>query len=154
MNDPHSSKTFTLLALAGTLPFVAGAALLLAGINELVVIGSVVSMIASYGLGIISFITGIHWGTQLFRPGYETTNLYITSNVVFLLNWFAYLTLSPEWILIVQILTFLGLLFIDFGLMKRGALTMNYWKIRRTATTVACLSLSAAIVSMQMTFTG
>ena len=141
------SRTFTFLALLGAVPFAAGAVLPLVGINSIVLIGDVTHALAIYGLTILCFLTGIHWATQLYRPESTPFNLFIVSNVVFLVVLGAFLAAPLNTALGVQILAFIAVLVIDLKLQDAGLLSSPYMRIRYIATGVACISLLVAILA-------
>ena len=63
-----------------------------------------------YGAVIAAFISGIHWGIYLFKNSAQ--NLFIHSNVVTLLAWFAAVAMLPSSGFILMF-CFFYLLFID-----------------------------------------
>lgn len=81
------------LTYAGTLPFLG---VVLASLSGLDLMGfDPKHVILSYGAVIISFICGIHWGLYLYREA--PLNLFIHSNVVTLIAWFALLLGLSKW---------------------------------------------------------
>lgn len=144
MNDP---KLYTFLALLGAVPFAAGAALSLAGVASLPLVGDVGTATALYGLGIVCFLTGIHWATQLYLPTRSPFNLFIASNVVFLIVLGAFLAASIEVALAAQILGLLAILAIDVRLRRAELLSAGYLRVRYAATAIGGLSLLAVAVS-------
>jgi len=93
----ENNRLYTLLALAGTTPFVACALLPLIGIDTLPVLGALDVLASTYGLAIICFLAGAHWGTYLLSQSATPFNLFISGNVVFLAVWFAFI--GAEYIL-------------------------------------------------------
>lgn len=144
MND---SRTFTFLALLGAVPFAAGAVLPLVGVASIEPIGDITRALAIYGLTILCFLTGIHWATQLYRPESTPFNLFVVSNVVFLIVLGAFLAAPLNAAMGVQILAFIAVLAIDIKLQGAGLLASPYMRIRYIATGVACLSLLVAILT-------
>ena len=110
MND---SKTYSMLAMAGVTPFVACALLPLIGIESIEPFGALDRLAAVYGLAIVSFLTGIHWATQIYEPQQSPFNLLLASNVVFLFAWFAFVLGSLNVALGAQIVALLVLLGVD-----------------------------------------
>ena len=141
------SRTFTFLALLGAVPFAAGAVLPLVEVTSIVLIGDVTHALATYGLTILCFLTGIQWATQLYRPESTPFNLFIISNVVFLVVLAAYLAAPLNTALGVQVFAFIAVLVIDIRLQGTGLLSSPYMRIRYIATSVACLSLLVAILA-------
>jgi hypothetical protein len=141
----QDTRIYTALALAGTLPFIAGALLPLLGHDSLPYLGPTDQLVASYGLAIVSFIAGAHWGTYLAGHGAESRNLFIISNAIFLAVWFAYIGAGVKFAIGIQIIAFLTLLFIDLGLKTSGAISAAYFRVRSTATLIAVVSLLLVI---------
>ncbi len=129
------------LAFAGALPFVACALLPLFGTASIAPLGPLDAVAGSYGLGILSFIAGTHWAFQLLRRGDTPFDLFISSNVTFLLVWISWLIAPLNWALAIQALCFVSLLHIDRELSLRGVTSGHYFRIRSLATGAASLSL-------------
>ena len=137
----HIRRTYTSLTLAGTLPFVAGAALAFANIQDLPVLGATEALVISYGLAIVCFLTGTHWGMQIVAetraPGY----LLILSNLLFLVAWIGYLLLPAAGAALVLAGTFGILLLVDHRLLDYAVIERPYFQMRTLATIVAIVSL-------------
>ena len=129
------------LTLAGALPFVACALLPLLGINSISPLGRLDMVAAGYGFGILSFVAGTHWAFQLLRPSDTPFNLFIASNVLFLLVWAGWVIAPLNWALIIQSLAFIFLLHVDRRLAARGITSADYVRIRSFATGTAIVSL-------------
>ena len=84
-------KLYTLLTLVGTLPFTACALMLMSGTDSIAPLGSLDAVANSYGLAIICFLCGAHWGTYLSGQFAGSPNLFATSNAIFLAVWFAFI---------------------------------------------------------------
>ena len=138
---------FKALMLAGALPFVACALLPLFGVVSFGPIGSLHTVAGGYGFGILSFVAGTHWAFQLLRPSETPLNLFIASNVVFLVVWIGWVVAPLNWALILQALAFAFLLYVDRGLATRGITTIAYLRIRLIATGAAIVSLLAIVVT-------
>jgi hypothetical protein len=143
----QNTKSYALLTLAGTLPFVACAALLLAGIDWMPQIGRVDSVASSYGLAIVCFLTGTLWGSYLSGRYTGRLNLFILSNILFLATWFAFVGASLALAMGVQIIAFLVLLVIDHRLREGGVISAHYFRIRCVATVIAVFALMAILLS-------
>lgn len=139
------SKTYSVLAMAGVTPFVACALLPLVGIESIEPFGRLDRLAATYGLAIVSFLTGVHWATQVYEPQQSAFNLLIASNVVFLFVWFAFVLGSLDVALVAQLLSLLTLLGIDRWLYTTGLLTRHYLTVRTVATALASISLLVII---------
>jgi len=140
-------RLYSLLALAGTTPFVACALLPLSGIEAFAPFGPLDAVASSYGLAIVTFLAGAHWGTYLSEQGTLPFNLFITSNVVFLVAWFAYVAASLSWAIGTQVIAFLFLLFVDLRLMQTNVITVHYFRVRTVATTIALISLVTILLT-------
>ena len=139
-------RTYTGLTLAGTLPFLACALVPLAGYPTVAPFGDLDQLAAIYGLAILAFLTGIHWATQLYRPNVAPINLFVGSNVVFLVVLFAYLAADVAFAIAAQILAFLLLFLIDDRLHYVGLISGEYLRVRLVATGIACISLLVILV--------
>jgi hypothetical protein len=140
-------RIYTGLTLAGTLPFVACALVPLAGYPAVAPFGDLDRLAATYGLAILSFLTGIHWATQLYRPGVAPVNLFVASNVVFLVVLIAYVAAGLGYAIAAQILAFLLLFLIDDRLHYAGLIAGEYLRVRLVATAIACASLFVVLIA-------
>lgn len=137
------SNLYRILALAGTLPFIGSVVL---DVGRIDLLGEPARIASSYGLAIICFLCGAHWATYLYHRDQSPTNLFITSNVIVVLVWIAYLWLSMSIALIVQIVAFIYLLIIDHRLHRIDLITNHYFVTRAIPTVVAVLSLAILIL--------
>lgn len=142
----QDTKLYTALALAGTIPFVASAVLPLLGYPALPYLGSMDQLVASYGLAIVCFLAGVHWGTYLLGRSAGSLNLFVLSNVLFLAAWFAYIGGGVRIALGAQIIVFLALLWIDFRLQSAEVISAKYFRVRGLATLIAVISLLIVIM--------
>ncbi len=138
---------YSALMLAGALPFLACALLPVVGVDSFGRLGPLDELAAVYGLAILSFLTGIHWATQLYGQATLPINLFVGSNVVFLAVVIAYLASSLSWALATQLLAFPLLLAVDYQLLQRGLITQHYLGMRFIATALACFSLLFILTS-------
>jgi len=145
MND---KRIYSILAMAGVTPFVACAVLPLAGVDSIAPLGPLAQVAASYGLAIVSFLTGIHWATQLYDRQQTGFNLLIASNFIFVGVWLAYVIGSLEVALTAQLVALLVLLGIDRWLWSYGVITAHYYRTRGAATTLAALSLIGLLLTL------
>jgi hypothetical protein len=141
----ESRKLYPVLTYAGALPFVACALMPLFGMETLWNLGSYVHVAAAYGLAIVCFLCGAHWGTYLYNRAAAPDNLFVTSNVIVVACWFAFLMAAQAITLFVLILAFLCLLFIDYRLLRAGLLTGYYFRMRTIATVIAVASFAVII---------
>ncbi len=133
------------LALAGTLPFIACALLPFLGLSNIPGLGPTDVLASSYGLAIVCFIAGTHWGNNIVAQERAPLNLFLSSNLIFLLTWFAFIGGSASVAIATQITAFLALLFTDYRLKVTGMISNHYFQIRATATLVAVVSLSTLL---------
>lgn len=138
---------YTLLACAGALPFLAAALLPLVGINSVPFAGSLTAVAASYGLAIASFMAGTHWGLFLGAPKRSPVNLFLSSNAVVLLVWFAYLSGHMLLVLSVQMIAFALLLAVDLRLSRAGIIEPDYFRVRAIVTVMVLVSLGVVLVT-------
>lgn len=130
---------YKILAYCGAIPFIVFALLHLADIQQIKHLGTTTQLTISYGLLIVSFMCGIHWGIQLQRS--IKTNLFIISNVLTLSCWFIYL-MGPVFIIIITyILCFSALLYIDHQLKSSSMISGEYFKMRTIVTSIVIISL-------------
>jgi len=141
----QDTKLYTTLALAGTIPFIASALLPVLGHYSLPYLGPLDQLVASYGLAIVCFLAGAHWGTYLSGRYTGSLNLFVISNVIFLAVWFAYVGAGIETAIGVQIFAFLTLLFIDLRLSTSDVISATYFRVRTVATLIAVVSLLIVI---------
>ena len=144
MND---SRTYSSLAMAGVTPFIACALLPFMGVAALDPVGPLDYVAALYGLAIVSFLTGIHWATQIYELQKSPFNLLLASNIVFLGTWFAFVLGSLDAALAAQVLALLVLLGIDRWLHGSGLISKHYLNVRIVATSLAVVSLLAIILT-------
>ena len=132
---------YSLLALAGTVPFLACALLPLVGISQMEPVGRLDQVANSYGLAIVCFLTGIHWAVALLEPQRTPFNLLIGSNVVFLTTWFIFVLADLPWSLITQSVSLVVLLLIDWRLFRSGVIDRPYFQFRFVATAIGSMAL-------------
>ena len=141
----QNTKVYTALALAGTIPFIAGALLPLLGYDSLLYLGPLDQLVASYGLAIVCFLAGAHWGAYLSGRSADSLNLFVISNAIFLAVWFAYVGAGVKTAIGIQIVAFLVLLFIDLRLRASDVISATYFRVRTVATLIAVISLLIVI---------
>ena len=126
--------------VSGALPFIAGALLLVFGINALPLLGSVSGIVAAYTLVIVVFLTGIHWGQQL-SLGKTASGLFISSNIIAVAVWLCWLLLSQSLFLALMPLVLLMMLYIDRRMMRKGVISSEYYFYRLLISTLVIISL-------------
>ncbi len=140
-------RLYTILAFAGAMPFLASALLIVIGIEEIAPLGRLDAVASSYGLAIVSFLAGVHWATDLYGKRGTKPNLFVTSNVILLSVWFAYVLVSIPWQLLPQALALIVLVLIDRRLQQQEIISTDYLRTRLVATTLAVGSLGVIVVA-------
>lgn len=140
-------RLFAWLAFAGASPFAACALLPWFGIASLPILGPLDVLASAYGLAIIAFLAGTHWSFQLQDASRTPFNLFVSSNLVFLFAFFAFVIAGLRWALLAEVLAFVYLLYVDLRLHRAGITTVSYFRVRSIATSLACLSLLLIAVS-------
>ena len=113
-----TENQYKILAYLGAIPFIACAIIIWMGLMGLPFLGKTLSISTTYGLAIVSFLCGIHWGTYIYNKSKVPFNLFVTSNIITLVGWFTFVLGSPQFMIIVLVLSFLSLLFIDYKLLR------------------------------------
>jgi hypothetical protein len=132
----NTSPFLRILPYAGALPFIGCAALQLIGITELPLLGDPRTVASSYGLAIVSFMAGVHWG-QYLEGRHANVNLLITSNAVTLAAWFGFLLLPSPTFSLLLVLLFGSIYLID-GRIHRHS---DYLTTRRNVSLIVSASL-------------
>ena len=144
----ENPRVYAALAFVGASPFVFCAVLPWFGIASLPLLGPLDQLANIYGLAIITFLAGTHWSFQLQHASRTPFNLFITSNLVFLAVFFAFVIAELRWSLLAEVLAFLYLLYVDFRLRKADLTAAPYFRVRNIATSLACLSLLIIALSL------
>ena len=129
------------LAYAGTLPFVFCAGAPWFGLPVLPGMGPCTEIAAAYGVAIVSFMAGVHWGTYLYQSARIPLNLFITSNAITISVWLAYIVTPVAIALAVLLGAFLVLLSIDTRLAQLRLLSDDYMRMRRNVTAIVVFTL-------------
>ena len=140
---PHQQTWTKYLTYSGTLP------LIMCALAEHIYAPFDARFFATcYSSVIISFLSGIHWGIYLFFFEKCPRNLLLRSNATSLIAWISLLT-SPLFLgFLLQILCFLYLLWLDLELERAGVLPKWFYNVRRNATIIVVLLMSAIMVSL------
>ena len=137
-------RIYQALAFAGALPFVACAVGPFFDIAHIERIGALDYIAAVYGLAIVSFMSGAHWGTYLYRHAESPVNLFISSNVITVIAWLSILLVDIELALVGICLLFAYLLFIDYRLLKSNLIGSSYFRTRLVVTLIVICSLAVS----------
>lgn len=133
------SRWVPALTFAGVIPFTLPALLYLFGVSQLPLLGALQPIVGSYGLVILSFMAGVHWGQVIDKPRWHLW--LIISNVITLSGWFAFLSANATLLWCVLILGFIALLLVDQRLLTAAIITQVYWRLRMVVTTVVVLAM-------------
>ena len=137
-------KLYHYLAFAGTIPFILSPVALIYGVEKIVAIGTIADILMAYALTILSFMSGIYWGQYLAAPEQKLPfNLPILSNFLTLMGWGVYLALPLDISLILFVILFAILVFIDYILRREDVISQAYFKMRVFVTLIVCISLLA-----------
>jgi Protein of unknown function (DUF3429) len=136
--NPDQQKLATLLTYAGLLPLV------LALANQFLRVVPIDSLFwaASYAAVIASFICGIHWAVFLFFAERCPVNLLLSSNLICLLAWLALLLPRTSPALVILMLCFISLLFIDRRLQHDQLIPGWFHQLRQRASIGVILCLA------------
>ena len=132
---------YRILAYSGSAPFVACAILHILGHSQIPNIGTTLNVALVYGLLIVSFMSGIHWGVYLSHHEKISLNLFIISNVITLISWFVYLLGGVLFQVLALIAAFLCLLAIDLKLIDDDIIDIDYYNMRVGVTIIVVISL-------------
>lgn len=141
-------KLYNWLAYFGAMPFVACALLILVGFRDVNLIGDLVSVVNSYGLVIVVFMSGIHWGNYFSEKQINTINLLVTSNIIAILSWLAFLIFPATFTLLFYCVSFSILLLIDRKLLSNSVISKDYYEMRCVVTSIVVISLSLTFVKL------
>lgn len=149
LND-FMKKPSPYLTFAGTIPFIACAALITLGIDAVQALGATEHILAVYGLVIATFMAGAQWGNHLSLADDNAwaIKLPIVSNIIALALWLGFLTLSTTGFIWLLIVSFISLLLIDYGLYKAQIISANYFTVRKYVTLIVVFSLIMAAVQL------
>ena len=136
---------YPFLSYAGTLPFIFCATCLAQGIQIIPLIGYTEKVLTGYGLVIVSFLAGSHWGLHLVINKKSLIYLPLTSNVTVIIIWVSFFILQFKVLLCVFIFSLLILLGIDKKLYEDGIISYRYIKTRCSVSLIVILSLIISI---------
>ena len=138
------------LTFAGTLPFIACAIMITLGIDAVVALGTTVQILSTYGLVIASFMAGAHWGNHLGLADNHpwAVKLPVLSNIIALLLWLGFLSLSTTGFVWLLIIGFICLLLIDYGLYRADIIGNKYFSVRKYVTLIVVMSLFVAAIQI------
>jgi len=129
--------TAKLLTYLGIIPFLPALSTHIMSVDTLVLYNHAIQ---TYGAVIASFVAGIHWGLYLQQT--IPFNLFIHSNIVAILAWFAVLIAVPISSIILA-LCFIYMWVLDKRLAKLQLIQAWYMRMRSVASCVVVASLTA-----------
>ena len=145
MNDDKKKKKIKLtstLTYAGAIPFVLAAFCMYWDFERLPIIGDVQKIIDLYGLVIVVFIAGSHWGVSVNLFEKQRIFLMIISNLFTLIALVSYIWLISIPFQLSLIIILLMLLVIDYWLYFKGINSQNYVLTRLIVSIIVIISLS------------
>lgn len=136
------TKTFYYLIYAGTIPFILCSICFSAGIKSIYLLGSVDKILSAYGLVILSFLSGSHWGQHLYinRRIWGCT-LPVLSNIIAVLLCFSFLVLDFKKLVAIFVAAFIILLIIDHRLFQMHLISDHYFQTRCFVSAIVIVSL-------------
>ena len=145
MNDDAERKKIKLtstLTYAGAIPFVLAAFCMYWDFERLPIIGDVQKIIDLYGLVIVVFIAGSHWGVSVNLFEKQRIFLMIISNLFTLIALVSYIWLISIPFQLSLMIILLMLLVIDYWLYFKGINSQNYVLTRLIVSIIVIISLS------------
>lgn len=138
------------LTFAGTIPFILGAILISMGVDTFVGLGQTVHVLSIYGLVIASFMAGAHWGCHLSLSVQHrwAARLPVVSNVIALVLWLGFLSLSSAGFMWLLIAAFMAMLMVDYGLQRAQVIDEAYFKVRVSVILVVVTTLIVAALQL------
>ena len=142
------SRLYAWLAYLGVIPFLLASLMISFGYSNFISLTNLAYFLSSYSLVIVVFMAGIHWGQYISNEKARELSLLLTSNIITLIAWFAFLLASTIFALITYCLLFSILLAIDSKLAARRIISIHYFRTRLVVTCVVIFSLFLAILSL------
>ncbi len=139
---------YAVLTYLGAIPFVACALLLALGLTDFPYPGAAGEIVRAYGLVIVSFMAGVHWGQQIASKAETGVNLQLTSIAVALIAWGSHLMVGDAAFAMILMALFAALLAIDFTLYQRGVIDRRYFTVRCIVTAIVISSLGVVAASV------
>ena len=138
------------LTFAGTIPFVACAIFITLGVDAIRVLGTTEDVLCVYGLVIASFMAGAHWGNHLSLADDNpwAFKLPVFSNMIALVLWLGFLSLSTVGFLWLLVIGFIIMLIIDYALSQAQVISADYFKVRKYVTLLVVISLIVSVMQL------
>lgn len=144
---PDVTRHYSSYIAAGSLPFIGAAIAAAIGLDRFGPVSSITDAVVAYGLAIASFVAGTHWAVYLQYKASAPANLFVSSNVTVLAPWLAFVSASTRATIVVLVLTFLYLVFVDWRLRKSNLIESAYFRQRLAVTAVVCISLLTVLAT-------
>jgi hypothetical protein len=137
-------KIKNVLAYLGVIPFLSLSIFILNEykFND----GILISSIKSYGLVILSFLSGVYWGQHLSLKEKFSIFLALASNFIILLSWFSYLFLKDKYFILFLIISFSSLIIIERYIFLHKVISEDYFLLRFRVTMIVVLILTLLLV--------
>ena len=136
------TKAFYYLTYAGVIPFILCAICFSANIKSIYLLGSVDKILSAYGLVILSFLSGSHWGQHLhINRRIWVYALPVFSNIIAVLLCFSFLVLSFKTLVAIFVAAFIILLIIDHRLFQMHLISDHYFQTRCFVSAIVIISL-------------
>ena len=144
------TKPSPYLTFAGTIPFIACAVLITVGIDSIRFLGATADVLVAYGIVIATFMAGAQWGNHLSLADNHSwaVKLPIFSNVIALAVWLGFLVLSTTAFIWLLIVSFIGLLVIDYGIYHAQIISADYFSVRKYVTFIVVIALMVSVVQL------
>ena len=139
--DFKKLKLVSVLTYAGSLPFIIASILMYWDLERFSLFGDVEKIINLYGLIIVVFIAGSHWGLSFQLSRNHQIFLKILSNFLTLLIFTAYVWFTNIPFQIWLILTLFILLGLDYWLYFKGINSQEYVLMRLIVSIIVIISL-------------
>jgi hypothetical protein len=136
------TRDFYYLTYAGAIPFILCTVCFSANIKSVYLLGSVEKILSTYGLVILSFLSGSHWGQHLqINRRMWVYALPILSNIIVVFLCFSFLVLSFKTQITMFVVAFIVLLIIDHRLFQMSLISDHYFQTRCFVSVIVIISL-------------
>ncbi len=147
----QQKQIYTGLMVIGCIPFIIAAIGPYYGVSELPIFGNLQTVIAYYGLAIVSFMAGIQWGISLIikikeQPDHTSkmclNRMMLASKAFVIIPWFTVCTMGVSVTYYFSLaVVFVLMVLTDYRLMSRQILSPHYYQLRLVTTAIVVISL-------------
>ena len=135
-------KTYSYLIYIGSIPFILCAVYFIADLHDMPLLVSIERILSAYGLVILSFLAGSHWGQHLYLNKVIWGRvLAVMSNIITLSLWFGFLLLNFKMLMALFASVFFILIVIDYYLYLINLISLHYFQIRFLVSVIVIISL-------------